>query len=249
MVPQMNDEPRYGQRSSDSEPISSSSDSQQTPWPQYGAVDAQAETTYGSYSGAQAQQNAQTPDAVPQGWAGGYPVPVVKLPGRAGPIALMIVGVLVAVIVAPVAFFVTIFSGISTPSFMNSMTPISSGDTVQVDESGVYVVAAQSGDVYSCDLRSASGVVPLEATGHGIFIGSNLTEGTYTVECQMEGTSHLLGITGVTVDAITGSVLTGLLIGTVIGLIGCVMLIAGIVWIVMVGRRRKAILKSSGLRS
>ena len=277
MAPQMDDEPRYGQRSSESEPLAapspngnggaaSPSSPQTTPWPQYGAVNAQAGPAYGSYPGAQAQPDAQAPGADspfvaqgsaaphaapangPQAWAAGYPAPALKLPGRVGPVLLMVIGVIVAVIVAPIALVVGTLGGMNMSSLFDSMVPVSSGDTVLVDQSGTYIVTAQSGDIRACELSSPTGVAPMEPVGSGAFVASNLEEGAYILECQTEGATRMVGITGMSVDTIAGAGLTGLLVATVVGLIGLAMLIGGIVWIVIVNRRRREILERSGFR-
>lgn len=275
MAPQMDDEPRYGQRSSEpssapsssgSEGAASPSSPQATPWPQYGAVNAQAGPAYGSYPGAQAQSGAQAPGAdspfapqdpaAPYGapangaqaWAGGYPAPAQKLPGRVGPVLLMVIGVVVAVIVAPIALVVGTLGGMNMASLFESMTPVSSGDTVFVDKSGTYIVTAQSGDIRGCELSSPTGVVPMEPAGSGAFFAADLEEGAYILECQTEGSTQMVGITGMSIDTVAGAGLTGLLVATVVGLIGLAMLIGGIVWIVIVNRRRREILERSGFR-
>lgn len=243
MAPQMDDEPRYGQRASESD---SSTSPASTPWPQYGAVST-PENTGCHCSGSQPQPGVPPVHASsPQGWAAAYPAPAQKLPTRVGPTLLTVFGVLVAVIAAPIALVVGVVAGMDMSSFAEAMSPVSSGDTVRIDESGMYLVASQGGDIAGCVLSSPSTEVKMESAGSGAFVASGLDAGSYVLHCQTQPGTDMVGITGMSVEALVGAGVTGLLVATVVGLIGLAMLIGGIVWLVVVNRRRRRILESSG---
>ncbi|WP_115726629.1 hypothetical protein [Actinomyces culturomici] len=236
---------QYGQTGQSAQPAQGANPYQQGA---YGAQNPQAGTAPQGPYGAQApsQPYGQSPYGAPgygypRAGGPGYPAPAAPLPGRVGPILTMIGGVVVALIIAPVALFLGVLGGMNIGSLIESMDQVSSGSTVTVDSSGSYLVATESTNVYSCSLDGAGGVHQMEGVGKGTFYSSNLEPGSYTLTCEGEGTSQLYGITGLSADSITKAGMSGLIWGTVVGLLGVVLFIVGIVWLVRVNRKRQEI--------
>lgn len=274
MAPQMNDEPRYGQRSPE-EPQGAAQGvppQAQTPWPQYGQVPPQQGPAYGAHQGAVPAQAGANPEAPSPGQGGqaqgpaygqqapyaapgpqapygaapqyGYlpnGAPAPKLPGRGGPIALIIIGILTSLIIAPLAFLGGILGGMDIGSMVDNVKPVSSGSTVSVDQSGALMISTQSGELTSCSLEGAGGTHQMELVSRNTFFAENISQGDYVVECVGSGSSNLMVISGLNTDALTNAGVSGLAWGTGIGILGLLLAIGGIVWLVIVNRRRRGI--------
>lgn len=268
--------PRFGQRSpnwSAEQPQSDPGDT--TPWGQYGTRSGQPSGTpwpkYGETSqpsgapqqghqqdprGAQGQGWQQGPQAWqqgqpgPQGWQQPYPGPVATpdLPSRAGAVVLIVLGVVVATVIAFATAIGVALAGMNFQELVNSATPVASGDTVSVDTSGSYMVADSQGGSLSCGLRSSDGTtVELETmSGYSSMVmGSNIPAGTYTLECQTTGNASLVAMSGVDASQMTSAVMRGFAWGTVLGVLGIAMVIGGIIWLVRINGRRSALQRQS----
>ena len=102
---------------------------QGTPWPQYGQDGANgAMPAQGAYPGA--------------GYSGPAVMPTMKLPSRAPGTIMIVVGVLMMLIVAPIVFFVLMFQGASSlGENMANGTVVHNGGTVEVGSNGSYTVS------------------------------------------------------------------------------------------------------------
>ncbi len=236
------DQPQYGQRSPGWAPESpqqggsgagAAPSSSQTPWPQYG------QTSHPS-PGAPWPQAGQ-----PSG--GGYPpagppsAPAVALPSRAGSIATLVAGAVLMVVIAPIVFFSVMFGGMNISDLMSSAATVQSGDTVQVDESGTYIVTSLDDASLSCTLTGQDGTVLQLQNAAGestVAMGSGIPAGSYTLDCGASSTS-MVGMTGASVDSVAHASIQAVLWATVIGIVGLVALIVGIVMLVQVNRRRR----------
>ena len=76
-------------------------------------------------------------------------------------------------------------------------------------------------------------------------MGSDIPAGAYTLSCETTGNPSLVGMTGVDASQLTGAVMRGFGWGTLLGILGIAMVIAGIVWLVRVNRRRSDIQRQS----
>lgn len=235
-----------------------------TPWPKYGETAPQSGTpTQGQQPAAQATpgqggqygqaspspqnpqgyQGPQIPPT-PQGWQQPYAGPVsgpVSLPSRAGAVVLIVLGVVVATVIAFATFIGVALSGMNIQQLLDSATTVTSGDTVTVDDSGSYMVADSQGSKLSCSLTSSSGdAVQLQDVpgNSSMVMGSNIPAGTYILDCQTTGNASLVALSGVDANQMTGAAMRGFAWGTALGLIGIAMVIGGIVWLVGINRRR-----------
>ena len=221
-----------------------------TPWPRYGETAPQA----GPAAAPQTppfDQYRQTPGSMPgpQGWPYATPGPVSgPLPSRAGAVVLVVVGVVVATVIAFATFIGVALAGMNFQEVMDSATPVANGDTVHVDATGTYLVVDSQGGDLSCDLRPSSGApISLEETSgySSMVMGSDIPAGAYTLSCETTGNSSLVGMTGVDASQLTGAVMRGFGWGTLLGILGIAMVIAGIVWLVRINRRRSDIQRQS----
>lgn len=261
--------PRYGQRSPDwtpepTEPDRGDDSGTDTPWRQYGTRTGEGSGTpwpkYGESrtgSGPSTQPPQSPPDSsagrsgpspwAPRGWtqppSGPAPAPG-PLPSRAGAVVLLVLGVVVATVIAFAAFIGVALAGMDFQEVVNSATPVANGDTVEVDASGSYTVVDTEGGSLSCDLRSSDGTdTALDGvSGYtSMVMGSDIPSGSYTLSCRTTGNASLVGMTGLDASQMTEAVMRGFTWGTVLGFIGIAMVIGSVVWLVRINRRRSDI--------
>ena len=256
-------EPRFGQRSENWEEQPAAQPGSTTPWPQYGQTPPAASP---SPSWPQAGQQGQPggyvpnqqgpyppqgggyapqPQPQPQGERGyGYAAPSVPMPSRVGPVLTIIAGILVGTVIAFIAFFAMTFSGVNIQNMVESAAPVTSGGQVSVDQSGTYIVTAVDGAAISCTLTAEDGTV-LELQGEmgqaGVAMGSQILPGTYTLTCDGDSGTNLVGMTGSSVADLTSAGVRALVVSSVIGVVGLFMIIAGVAWLVKVNKRRREI--------
>ena len=200
---------------------------QGTPWPQYGQ-DAPAQ---GGYPGA--------------AYAGPAVMPPMNLPSRAPGTIMIVVGLLMMLIIAPVIFAVIAISGINTelPEDANT-AQISNGGTVEVGQNGQYTILFSEGEASACTMTNTDGDVYDMHTFAGVnnyYTATDLPEGTYRIDC--EGLPSGAEIVGMDVSAgdITKSSTNGLIWSTVVGVSGTIIMIVGIVLVVKTNGRRREI--------
>ena len=178
---------------------------QGTPWPQYGD------------NGAGAPMQGMPMQGGPQNFQGGgyggpVTMPIVKGPSKAPGVILIVVGILMAIVVAPILFFVLMFQGLSgVGENLAAGTVVSNGGTIEVGANGSYTVSISPGEASSCTLTNGSNqsfeMKRLQSSSEVYYV-DGLAQGTYTIQC-------LVGVSGV------------------------VLLIVGIVLVVRAGSKRK----------
>ena len=202
---------------------------QGTPWPQYGqegTVPAQ-----GGYPGA--------------AYAGPAVMLPMNLPSRAPGTIMIVVGLLMMLIIAPVVFAVIAISGINTelPEDANT-AQISNGGTVEVGQNGQYTILFSEGEASACTMTNTDGDVYDMHTFAGVnnyYTATDLPAGTYRIDC--EGLPSGAKIMGMDVSGgdITKSSTNGLIWSTVVGVSGTIIMIIGIVLVVKANGRRREI--------
>ena len=125
-----------------------------------------------------------------------------------------------------------------------SAAPVQSGDTVQVDDSGRYIVTSLDEDPIACTLTGQDGtVLQLQSASDGqqaVQMGSGIPAGSYTLDCGST-TGSLVGMTGSSLDSVVNGSFQGVMWASIVGLVGIVVTIVGIVMLVRVNRRRRDI--------
>lgn len=202
---------------------------QGTPWPQYGQDGTMP--AQGGYPGA--------------AYAGPAVMPPMNLPSRAPGTIMIVLGLLMMLIIAPVIFAVVAFSGLNTetPENVNAVS-ITNGGTVEVGANGQYTILLGEAEATSCTMTDTDGDVYDMHTFAGVnnyYTATDLPAGTYRIDC--EGLPAGADIAGMDVSAgdITKSSTNGLIWSTVVGVSGTIIMIVGIVLVVKANGRRREI--------
>lgn len=202
---------------------------QGTPWPQYGQDNTMP--TQGGYPGA--------------AYAGPAVMPPMIVPSRAPGTIMIVLGLLMMLIIAPVVFAVVAFSGLNTetPENVNAVS-ITNGGTVEVGANGQYTILLGDAEATSCTMTDTDGDVYDMHTFAGVnnyYTATDLPAGTYRIDC--EGLPAGAAIAGMDVSGgdITKSSTNGLIWSTVVGVSGTIIMIIGIVLVVKANGRRREI--------
>ena len=202
---------------------------QGTPWPQYGQDNTMP--TQGGYPGA--------------AYAGPAVMPPMNLPSRAPGTIMIVLGLLMMLIIAPVIFAVVAVSGLNTeaPEDVNAVS-ITNGGTVEVGANGQYTILLGDAEATSCTMTDTDGDVYDMHTFAGVnnyYTATDLPAGTYRIDC--EGLPAGADIAGMDASAgdITKSSTNGLIWSTVVGVSGTIIMIIGIVLVVKANGRRREI--------
>lgn len=202
---------------------------QGTPWPQYGQDNTMP--PQGGYPGA--------------AYAGPAVMPPMNLPSRAPGTIMIVLGLLMMLIIAPVVFAVVAFSGLNTetPENVNAVS-ITNGGTVEVGANGQYTILLGDAEATSCTMTDTDGDVYDMHTFAGVnnyYTATDLPAGTYRIDC--EGLPAGAAIAGMDVSGgdITKSSTNGLIWSTVVGVSGTIIMIIGIVLVVKANGRRREI--------
>lgn len=202
---------------------------QGTPWPQYGQDNTMP--AQGGYPGA--------------AYAGPAVMPPMNLPSRAPGTIMIVLGLLMMLIIAPVIFAVVAFSGLNTetPEDVNAVS-ITNGGTVEVGANGQYTILLGDAEATSCTMTYTDGDVYDMHSFAGInnyYTATDLPAGTYRIDC--EGLPAGADIAGMDASAgdITKSSTNGLIWSSVVGVSGTIIMIIGIVLVVKANGRRREI--------
>ena len=202
---------------------------QGTPWPQYGQDNTMP--AQGGYPGA--------------AYAGPAVMPPMNLPSRAPGTIMIVLGLLMMLIIAPVIFAVVAVSGLNTeaPEDVNAVS-ITNGGTVEVGANGQYTILLGDAEATSCTMTDTDGDVYDMHTFAGVnnyYTATDLPAGTYRIDC--EGLPAGADIAGMDASAgdITKSSTNGLVWSSVVGVSGTIIMIIGIVLVVKANGRRREI--------
>lgn len=200
---------------------------QGTPWPQYGQGGTMP--AQGGYPGA--------------AYAGPAVMPPMNLPSRAPGTIMIVLGLLMMLIIAPVIFAVVAVSGLNTeaPEDVNAVS-ITNGGTVEVGANGQYTILLGDVEATSCTMTDTDGDVYDMHSFAGInnyYTATDLPAGTYRIDC--EGLPAGADIAGMDASAgdITKSSTNGLIWSSVVGVSGTIIMIIGIVLVVKANGRRR----------
>ena len=200
---------------------------QGTPWPQYGQDNTMP--AQGGYPGA--------------AYAGPAVMPPMNLPSRAPGTIMIVLGLLMMLIIAPVIFAVVAVSGLNTeaPEDVNAVS-ITNGGTVEVGANGQYTILLGEAEATSCTMTDTDGDVYDMHSFAGInnyYTATDLPAGTYRIDC--EGLPAGADIAGMDASAgdITKSSTNGLIWSSVVGVSGTIIMIIGIVLVVKANGRRR----------
>ena len=204
---------------------------QGTPWPQYGQDGANgAMPAQGAYPGA--------------GYGGPAVMPTMKLPSRAPGTIMIVVGVLMMLIVAPIVFFVLMFQGASSlGENMANGTVVRNGGTVEVGSNGSYTVSLSEAATECMLIKDGNkgwDMKQLDGSSQ-VYYRDGLEEGTYTIRCAGLGDDATITGLPVSGEDLISSTGGALIWSTVVGVGGTVIMIIGIVLVVKANGRRREI--------
>lgn len=219
---------------------------QGTPWPQYGDNGAGAPMQGMPMQGMPMQ--GMPMQGGPQNFQGGgyggpVAMPVVKGPSSAPGTILIVLGVLLSFVAAPILFFVLWFQGVTDMTdALAKGASFSNGGTVEVSGTGSYMVDISGGEATTCKMIDSGNNVydmsPFQSNKSLYYI-DGLNNGTFTVRC--DGVDQNARMTGMSISPndFTNSIGFAFLWSTVVGVTGVVLLIVGIVLVVRAGSKRK----------
>ena len=202
---------------------------QGTPWPQYGQDNTMP--AQGGYPGA--------------AYAGPAVMPPMNLPSRAPGTIMIVLGLLMMLIIAPVIFAVVAVSGLNTeaPEDVNAVS-ITNGGTVEVGANGQYTILLGDAEATSCTMTDTDGDVYDMHSFAGInnyYTATDLPAGTYRIDCEcLPAGADIAGMDASAGD-ITKSSTNGLIWSSVVGVSGTIIMIIGIVLVVKANGRRREI--------
>ena len=183
----------------------------------------------------------------------------IQLPGRGGSIAMIVIGVIMMFVIAPVAFGMSVAVGVLQGIDTSSFHPVPNGGSVEVGSTGVVTVVYSSdwpgsdgsssgldGQVGmvtpSCALVGQNDTYPLLPVGDGDgAMATDVPAGTYTLKCENADGQNILVFGGEFFDDVISSFGPSMIISAIVGFAGLALLIWGIVKLAGVNRERRAI--------
>lgn len=236
--------------------FSDSTSSLETPWPQMGVLSDSAHRRAHSgpsigvlSSSSENEPTADTPHAAPtlnhtipahptQVPSSPYAPPqgtAMPAPGRSRTQrrpAWIVLGLIFSFILAPLSMIVYVTVATDLVGLSSRMAPVSVNQHIEVDASGgFFLMALGGGTADGCALTdSAGGVHQLEAIPgtQPAWWANNLTQGSYTLNCDVQGSPMLMATSGVSPESISTHAHYGMLIATAVGLSGMAMFVLGI---------------------
>ncbi|WP_314569052.1 hypothetical protein [uncultured Actinomyces sp.] len=167
------------------------------------------------------------------------------MPSRASGIVALVLGIVMMVLIAPIAFFATMAIGLtSSVEDLSNGRALGNGASVTVTDKGSYSVMIGDGSASSCALVDSNNksyaLNPYEGS-NTLFSGSDLSAGTYKIQCQgLTPGAEVAGFNGSAEQLANKAIVVPLIWGTVVGVGGLVVMIVGVVLLVKVnGKRRR----------
>ena len=172
--------------------------------------------------------------AAPQGYGAPAPVAMPKLPGRGGAIATLVCGVVLMIVIAPIVFFATMIAGGATAN----------GSVVTVTADGDFTVMASSSKDPACSLVGADNksykLEPYAGSGN-TYVASGVPAGSYQLKCDGIASTEKINAFNASPEVIAKVFAMPFLWGTIVGVVGLIVLIVGIVLLVKVNGKRRRI--------
>lgn len=183
----------------------------------------------------------------------GAPAPVAmpKLPGRGGAVTTLVLGVVLMIIVAPIVFFATMIAGVAgTDGNAVKGGTTANGSVVTVTADGVFMVRGDAHKDPSCSLIGAddkSYELEPYADSEDVYLVEHVPAGSYVLQC--DGIANGANITAFNAspEVVAKVFAMPFVWGTVVGVVGLILLIVGIVLLVKVNGKRRRITQEAML--
>ena len=189
--------------------------------------------------------------AAPQGYGAPAPVAMPKLPGRGGAVTTLVLGVVLMIIVAPIVFFATMIAGVAgTDGNAVKGGTTANGSVVTVTADGYFTVTASSPKDPACSLIGADGKsYKLEsyAGSDSMYVASGVPAGSYVLQCDSIASGANITAFNASPEVVAKVFAMPFVWGTVVGVVGLILLIVGIVLLVKVNGKRRRITQEAML--
>ena len=191
--------------------------------------------------------------AAPQGYGAPAPVAMPKLPGRGGAVTTLVLGVVLMVIIAPIVFFATMIAGVAgTGSNSVQGGATANGSVVTVTADGDFTVMASSSKDPACSLVGADNksykLEPYAGSGN-TYVASGVPAGSYQLKCDGIASTEKINAFNASPEVIAKVFAMPFLWGTIVGVVGLIVLIVGIVLLVKVNGKRRRITQEALMSS
>lgn len=189
--------------------------------------------------------------AAPQGYGAPAPVVMPKLPGRGGAVTTLVLGVVLMVIIAPVVFFATMIAGLAgTDSNSVKGGTTDNGSVVTVTADGYFTVMPSSPKDPACSLIGAddkSYKLEPYAGSDTMYVASGVPAGSYQLKCDGIASGAKINAFNASPEVVAMVFAMPFVWGTVVGVVGLILLIVGIVLLVKVNGKRRRITQEAML--
>ena len=188
--------------------------------------------------------------AAPQGYGAPAPVAAPTLPGRGRAVTTLVLGVVLMVVIAPIVTFAMMFAalaGTEGGSIKGGTTANDSVVTVTAD--GHFMVRGDADKNPSCSLIGANvsyELVPYERE-EGVYMASDVPEGSYRLDCTAIPSNESITAYNATPEVVRDTFTMPFLWGSIVGVVGVIVLIVGIVLLVNVNGKRRRITQEAML--
>ena len=167
------------------------------------------------------------------------------MPSRASGIVALVLGIVMMVLIAPIAFFATMAVGVtSSVEDLSNGRALGNGASVTVTDKGSYSVMIADGSASSCALVDSNNksytLNPYEGS-NTLVAASDLPAGASKSQCQGRTPgAEVAGFNGSAEQLANKAIVVPLIWGTVVGVGGLIVMIVGVVLLVKVnGKRRR----------
>ena len=189
--------------------------------------------------------NGQAAGSDPRGYGAPSPVSMPSMPGRGPAVATLILGVVLMIVIAPIAFVAAMLYGIaSTPGKTVQGGTTDNGSVVTVTADGHFTVKAVAGKDPECSLIDSSGtryrLDPYGDNGKS-YVASGVPAGQYKLQCVAATVGTKVIAYNTAPEAVTQIFVMPFLWGTIVGVAGVIAVIVGIVLLVRVNGKRRRI--------
>lgn len=190
--------------------------------------------------------------SVPQGYGAPAPVAAPTLPGRGRAVTTLILGVVLMVVIAPIVTFAMMFAALAGTEGGSIKGGTTANDgVVTVTADGHFMVRGDADKNPSCSLIGANvsyELVPYERE-EGVYMASDVPEGSYRLDCTAIPSTDSIVAYNATPEVVRDTFTMPFLWGSIVGVVGVIVLIVGIVLLVKVNGKRRLIMREAMMRA
>ena len=171
------------------------------------------------------------------------------IPKRTVPILLLVGGLVLALVIAPLVAMVTLMRAPVFMSMVDGSQLAASGSEIALTETEALAILPTDGSVPSgCTLTESSGDsldLPYDASV-GMVFASSVPAGTYEIDCGLPAGTPLYYFQGEQWQDLLSSAMSAVTWGTILGIGGIVAALVGLVTLIVRSRQRREYLRMYG---